>query len=72
MQLCTAALYAAVITTLIETGDCTPTPVVVPDEAPPKSGDARWLQYLETVSGWIMQRHLPTDNLTHCAQLPPP
>ena len=33
----------------------------------PKSGDARWLQYLETVSGWIMQRNLPTDNLTHCA-----
>ena len=35
-------------------------------DAPPKSGDGRWLQYLETVSGWIMQRHLSTDNLTHC------
>ena len=68
----TVSLYCAALAALLETGDSAATSVANPNEAPPKSGDARWLHYLETVSGWIMQRHLATDNLTHCRLLPPP
>ena len=41
-----------------------------PASAPPAGGE-EWVEYLETISKWVMQRHLPTDNLTHCPDWPP-